>query len=54
MIDRCSYEKCNKRRFDPVLVGLVDWIGFLIHVLAYKDLSSYDYLLQYITIRLHI
>ena len=31
-IDRSSYDKCDKGRYDSVFVGLMDLIGFLIHV----------------------
>ena len=35
-IDGSSYNKCDKGRYDPMLVGLMAWIGFLIHVLGDK------------------
>ena len=54
-IDRPSYNKCNKGRYDPVLVGLMDLIGFLIHVLIWViKFELIGYLLQYIIIKLHI
>ena len=31
-IDRSNYDKCDKGRYDPVLIHLMDWIGFLMHM----------------------
>ena len=38
-IDRSSYDKCDKGCDDSVLIQLMDWIGFLMHVLGNKVLA---------------